>query len=508
MKKSIVFIGGILLIICGMLAVIAPDKLSKAVVAVMGVFVMLGFVFGIAPLLQFIGSFRQGAGHLNDLKKINSDNLWIPLSEIKPFFGQKNLDELFDEYVEKAYEQREQGVVITDIENVINDDSISVRSWRGVVMQISGSLTALGLLGTFLGLATGIGGVSYGSLQDTVSGIETMLSGITTAFYTSIVGVILSIVFNAVYRIVWNMTLRELQLFIERFHMIVQPQADEFVKAKQYINSKEMLGYLAKIHDMQVKMLNLTNAAEEQEQRVMMELMAGVKRDEVTFCLEPVCRLSDRTVTKAEVGIRWDHEQLGFIRPERYMPVIEANGYIGKLNDDIRKKACAMMKEWYDKGLHPLPLVLRIAKSEILSSDVSESICGLINEYQLAPRDLEIAIGADAYLICKDEAVKLESELRQKGFKVSVCGFNGDFLSLPENLADEIRLDLSSLSEDDDLEEIFNHGVSRHVNMSVSSIDTAQQLAQVRKAGYEYGQGSHMYQQLSRKEFETLMKYA
>ena len=221
MKKSVVFIGGILLAISGMLAYISPDKLSLAVVSIMGVIVMLGFVFGIIPLLQYIGAFMQGTENLEGLKKINSDNLWVPLARIEPFFGQKKIDDMFSEYIEKAAEQREQGVVISDIENVINDDSISVRSWRGVVLQIAGTLTALGLLGTFLGLATGISGVKYGSLEDTVAGVETMLRGITTAFYTSIAGVILSIIFNAVYRIVWNMTLRQLQLFIERFHMIV-----------------------------------------------------------------------------------------------------------------------------------------------------------------------------------------------------------------------------------------------------------------------------------------------
>ena len=195
MKKSVVFIGGILLAISGMLAYISPDKLSLAVVSIMGVIVMLGFAFGIIPLLQYIGAFKQGTENLEGLKKINSDNLWVPLARIEPFFGQKKIDDMFSEYIEKAAEQREQGV--------------------------AGTLTALGLLGTFLGLATGISGVKYGSLEDTVAGVETMLRGITTAFYTSIAGVILSIIFNAVYRIVWNMTLRQLQLFIERFHMIV-----------------------------------------------------------------------------------------------------------------------------------------------------------------------------------------------------------------------------------------------------------------------------------------------
>ena len=507
MKKSIFFIGGLLLLICGMLAAVAPDKLSMAVVAVMGIFVMLGVIFGVAPLLQYIGAFKQASRHLDDLKKINSDNRWIPLADIDPFFGQRKIDELFTEYIEKAKEQREQGVVITDIENVINDDSISVRSWRGVVLQISGTLTAMGLLGTFLGLATGISGVSYSTMQDTLAGIESMLSGITTAFYTSIVGVILSITFNAVYRIVWNMTLRELQLFIERFHIIVQPQADEFIKAKQYLNSEQMVDYLSNIHEMGTKLLNMTNAAEAQEQQVMMELLASVKRDELTFSLCPVCRLSDRAVMKTEVCLRWNHNQLGTISPERYMPIIEANGFVVKLHTAMWEKACAMLKEWYDGGIHPLPLVIKISKTELLSMDVVAHVSDLVARHQLTPRDLVIAIDAAAYSICYDEAKKLESDLLQKGFKVSVYGFNGDFLSFPECLADELTLDLSALAEDEDITQLFDYAASSHINMTVSGVDSAQQLAEVRKAGCEYGQGKHLYQQLTRKEFETLMNY-
>ncbi len=510
MKKSIVFIGGILLIVCGMFAVIAPDKLSMAIVVIMGVIVMLGFFFGILPLLRYIGAFKQGDAQLENIKKINSDNRWLPLSEINPFFGQKTMDDLFSEYVEKAMEQREQGVVISDIENVINDDSLSVRSWRGVVIQISGTLTALGLLGTFLGLVTGISGVSYGNLEDTVAGIQALLRGITTAFYTSIVGVILSIVFNAVYRIVWNLALRELKYFIERFHMIVQPQADEYIKGQQYLNSQQTLGYLSRIHDMGSKMMNMVTAAESEEQRVMIEMLAGADKDEFTFSLAPVCRLSDRSVIKAEVDLRWNHEQLGTISPDRYIPIVKANGYIVKLNTAMWEKACVMLEEWIKKELQPLPLIFKVSKTDILAMDISEYMTGLIAAHDLTPRNIEISLDADAYRICYKETIKLENELLQKGFKVSVNGFNGDFLSLQKTSADEIKLDLNVLGGDDADEKILNifeQAVLRHANLTACGIDNAKQLAQVRKSGCEYGQGSHLYQQLTRKEFESLMKY-
>ena len=507
MKKSIVFIGGILIIISGMLAFISPDKLSMAIVVVMGVLVMLGFIFGITPLLQSIGAFKQACRHLDDIKKINSDNLWIPLGQVKSFFGQKKLDELFADYIDKAAEQREQGVVISDIESVINEDSLSVRSWRGVVLQIAGTLTALGLLGTFFGLVTGISGVTFGTLQDTVSGIENMLKGITTAFYTSIVGVILSIIFNAIYRIIWNMALRELQLFTERFHLDVQPEADELIRAKQYLNTERMIGYLSDIHDMGVKMVGMTNAAEAQEQRVMIELLSGVQKGEMTFSLQPVCSLADRSVVKAEVNLRWTHEQLGIISPDTYMPIVKSNGYIVKLNTAVWEQACAMLQAWCEKGIQPLPLVLKVTKTDILSTDIAAYISGLVERYQLAPRNLELALEAAAYSICYKEVSKLEKALLQKGFRVSVYGFDGDFIGLKKISADELTLDLKTLSKDENIVGIFDQASHRHINLTACGIDSAKMLAEVKKAGCGIGQGSHLYGQLTRKEFESLMKY-
>lgn len=507
MKKSVIFIGGILLIICAMLVVISPDKLSMVVVGLMSVLVAFGFVFGINPNLQYISAFRQGLKHLDEVKKINSTDCWIPLSQINPFFGQRTLDNLFSEYLETAAEQRRQGMIVSDIEKTINDSSLSVRSWRGVVLQVSGTLTALGLLGTFLGLITGVGGVAFGTLQETVTGIENLLKGLTVAFYTSIVGVILSIIFNAIYRIVWNMMLRSLQMFVERFHAVVQPEAEELMRSKQYLNSEQTIGYLARIQDMGTKLLNRSASSQSEEQRVMIELLAGVKRGEITFSLEPICQLSDRTVIKAEADIKWNHELLGTINPDTYMPIISANGYINKLDTAMWENVCEMLQSWYEKGLNPLPVVLKVSKTDILSMDVAEYISDLCSKHQLTPRDLELSLDLNAYTVCFDEASKLENDLLQKGFRVSVYGFDGDFMNLPQIRADEIKLDLSIADPDRNIGDIFDQAIIRHTDLSADGIDTAKLLADVKKSGCDYGQGPHLYQQLSREEYETLMKY-
>ena len=507
MKKSVIFVGSILLILCALLAVISPDKLSMVVVGLMSVLVALGFLFGISPNLQYISAFKQGIKHLNEIKKINSSNRWLPLSQIKPFFGQRTLDKLFSDYLETAMEQREQGLIISDIEKTINDSSLSVRSWRGVVLQVSSTLTAMGLLGTFLGLITGVSGVAFGTLQETVTGIENLLKGLTVAFYTSIVGVILSIVFNAIYRVVWNMMLRSLQMFVEQFHLIIQPEAEELLRSKQYLNAEQTLGYLSRIQDIGTKLLNKSVSSSSEEQRIMIELLAGVKRGEITFSLEPVCRLSDRTIIKAEAELKWNHGQLGTINPEVYMPIICANGYINKLDTAMWESVCEMLRSWYDEGFNPLPVILKISKTDILSMDIAAHISELISRYRLTPRDIELSLDIDAYTVCFDEAAELENHLLQKGFRVSVYGFNGDFMNLPQIRADEIKLELSSVDTEKEIGEIFEQAMSRHTELSANGIHSAKLLADVKRSGCGQGQGPHLYQQMTRKEYERLMKY-
>lgn len=507
MKKSVVLIGGLLLLILGLFIFISPDGLSLGVVSVMALMVIAGFIFGITPNLIYASGFKQGLKSLEDMKKVNSSNPWVLLAENKHVFSQSTLDGMFNDYIEKAIQQREKGVIISDIENIFNEDTVSLRSWRGVVIQIAGSLTALGLLGTFLGLVTGISGISFGNVEDTMNGIESLLRGITTAFYTSIVGVILSVTFNAVYRIIWNMTMRSMNIFIERFHLEVQPRTDEMIKAKEYLNTEKMLGYLSRIQDLGSKYLGATESTREQEQRVMMELLTGEEKGEITYVFEPYCDLSNRNIIKAAVSLRWNHEQLGTVSPSIYMPVILSNGYIVKLNEKMWAKACGALKKWYQEGVHPIPLIFKVSKNEIMSVDIPEYMTNLIENYGLTPRDIEISLDADGYILCRDETLKTEQALLKKGFKVSVCGFDGDYIKLKKVMADEINLDLNAVSDELKLDEIFDQAINDGISLTASNINSAKQLADLKKYGCDFGMGSHLYQQLTKNDFEELMNY-
>lgn len=62
----------------------------------------------------------------------------------------------------------------------------------------SGTLVGLGVLGTFVGLSFGVGGIKTGSTDAIQQGIDSLLAGVSTAFYTSLAGMIGSLIYTAI----------------------------------------------------------------------------------------------------------------------------------------------------------------------------------------------------------------------------------------------------------------------------------------------------------------------
>lgn len=507
MRKFIVIISTVFLAACGLLLALSPDILSTVIIAVMTAAIGAGMFFGIVPNLLYCDGMRTGQESVDLTREVNADNIWTAVVSVTPFFKQKKLDEMFDSYLDIVRDQEEKGVVISDIEDVINEETLAIHSWRGVILQISGILTALGLLGTFLGLVTGISTVAFSSAEATMESIENLLRGISTAFYTSIAGVILSILFNIAYRLVWNVMLREYEVFLEKFHIYIQPSTDEQIKAKQYLNTEKMIETLNVLRLNSSLSLSQGTSDPAQEQRMMIDILSGLRHGEFTFLLVPVCNLSDRTIIKAESKLHWNHPVLGAVQPSVYMPIVESDGFIAKLDQYVWEQVCSAQRDWIDNGAHPVPIVIDIRKTDLLALDVYDCIKNLTEDQDLEPRYIEVAIDESAYIICHDEAKKAEKQFLQNGFKVTIANFSGNLVKLGKTDADEICLNLNSSVNENDIESIFSQAANAHLTLTCEGISSAKTLADVKKYGCLIGRGSHLYSEMTREEYEKLMRY-
>lgn len=496
----------------------APDTLSLLFIGLMSVLLVWGFWFGLLPVALFLGGFQTARQNLLELETVQTSSSWVAVQQVQHMFHQKTLDELFEKYKVKVHTQENDGFLISDIEEFINEDILALHSWQGVVTHIPGSFTALGLLGTFVGLIIGVSGIGFSSVEAAVGSIELLLSGINTAFYTSIVGVIFSVLFNLLYRLEWNYMLRELGLFCDDFHTTVFPTMEEQERIKKVNDMNlilERLDRLPKDATYAVAAENMKSALNsENEKRLLPEVRKGLRDGEFSFNLRPKYDLNSGNIIGGEAAIFWMHGTLGNISANTFLPVLEQNGYIATVDKYLWEEVCKTLRKWLDAGLRPLPIAVNITKTDILAMDIAAVFTDLIHKYRIPPQLLELEIAENAFLQCESIVYEFAELLRQNGFQIIMDLFNGDFVELSTldiTEIDAIKLDLRFIRQNGSratqtITTIFEKAHKMHCPMLVTGIETAEQIAVLRKAGCNVGQGDYLKEHMSIEKFEELME--
>lgn len=183
---------------------------------------VLGICF-VFQLERYASDFKNAFLNLQkdqNLRKRVRDSFSTDTDENVPLFSKDILQRIFEEYrkerinVAKATDHSSY-VAIDDYFNINQLDEIGKSSFCEL---IPGTMTGLGILGTFLGLVIGISGFDTATTETITSSISDLLGGMGTAFLTSISGVFLSLLFSYIHKMAYNHAKRYLECFVDAFH--------------------------------------------------------------------------------------------------------------------------------------------------------------------------------------------------------------------------------------------------------------------------------------------------
>lgn len=482
---TIVF--GIITILAGIiLSFLAPDPLSISITCLMTVLVFAGVLFGIVKDMLFFQDFKRAS------EQIIRTTSWSHILEKDNIFHQKELSEIFDRYKEKADQQRNSGQVIHDIEDSFNEDILAISSRQSLILQIPGTLTSLGILGTFIGLIIGLRHVEFQDAETAMTSIVTLLNGIETAFYTSICGVILSILFNIIHKASWNMLMREMNRFTFLFHSKVVPPADEQERFREKQNNTRIIGLLEVLVN---KSDQKENEEKKYEQILMPQIADGLKKQQFVCCYEPIFNLIDKSVTKLKVVVKWKHPKLGLLPSSVFMPTVIHTGYGAKLERYIWEEMFSDIKNWISQGYRPIPVIMSITKNGLFSKDAPEAMIHLTKKYQVPPKYIYTGIPQEVYTDLLEIAKDIETRFLNGGFNICIDEFDGNLFPVitNENIhADMVMVDsMVAGGNYNKLIEIYHEAEVSKLTVVAQNIKSMEQLSDLRKVGFREGCGPH-----------------
>lgn len=150
-----------------------------------------------------------------EYKEAGGKNLWHKYQDKKDVFENEELRTAYNKYRIRIKSQSTRRGVVSpcELEEYINENLLDRVGMNFFNSGISGTMTGLGILGTFLGLSMGLGSFRGEDIYTISDNVGPLLSGMKVAFHTSVYGILFSLVFNFVYRSIMSDAYEKLEIF-------------------------------------------------------------------------------------------------------------------------------------------------------------------------------------------------------------------------------------------------------------------------------------------------------
>ena len=246
-----------------------------------GMLVLIGVFKCLIPLMTTTHALRRA---IRRLQQDAGTRQGTPVWQEKRFMGNR-LKGSWLRFLQNA-EQLDRRGLPCNVEDYINDDTVTHGPGNATLAELIPSLlTSLGILGTFIGMVRGLGGLDFSDSEAIMEGIPVLLSGMQFAFGTSVAGVSCSIVFNMFNRILQGSSYRAIDDFVECFTSLAmqRPLDNDVQLICQNQDSNHMLSGLTEVLPGQ---------------------LAGAMESSVSHAMQPVAKAMDNFLvgaTRAQV---------------------------------------------------------------------------------------------------------------------------------------------------------------------------------------------------------------
>ena len=251
------------------------------------------------------------------------------------------------------------------------------------------------------------------------------------------------------------------------------------------------------------------------EYRILNDFMNALKNDEITFYLQPQCRISSKRIVGAEALARWTKKDGTKISPAEYIPILEKYGFVADLDQHLWEKVCKWIKKRLDEKLPVVPISVNVSRVDLFSIDIAKEFANLTEKYQIPHNLLKIEITESAYAENTTYVGDLVTTLKKDGFMVLMDDFGNGYSSL--NMLSNINIDAIKLDtqflhlkgEDEKsihiLESVVNMAKLIALPIIVEGVENKKQCDFLEGLGCRYIQGFFFYTPMAIDDFEKII---
>ncbi len=242
-------------------------------------------------------------------------------------------------------------------------------------------------------------------------------------------------------------------------------------------------------------------------------IQTAINERQFIMYLQPKFSISKNEIVGAEALVRWRNPERGMIYPNEFIPVIEENGFIKKVDYYIWNEACRFIKRCSDEGISACPVSVNVSRIHLEDEECISVLDEIIKKNHIDNRMLELEITETI----DDRQINMKAlQLKEEGYKLLMDDFGSGYSSLNillETPFDVIKLDKKFIENMMDSEKgrlILEHVVlmadKLKLGILAEGVETKEQIELLQNIGCDHVQGYYYSKPMPEEEFIKILR--
>ncbi|MCD6173864.1 MAG: EAL domain-containing protein, partial [Sulfurimonas sp.] len=179
-------------------------------------------------------------------------------------------------------------------------------------------------------------------------------------------------------------------------------------------------------------------------------LKVAKENSELYMVYQPKYDIANKTVIGLEALVRWENDKIGFISPDKFIPIAEDTGFIIDIGLFIFEQSCRDFLIFKQNSKTLETISINISTVQLYQETFVSEIMKIIENVGISINEIKLEITETHIMKNINYSIKLLKELKELGFSISVDDFGTGHSSLSYLKLfpiDELKIDKSFVDD-------------------------------------------------------------
>ena len=169
---------------------------------------------------------------------------------------------------------------------------------------------------------------------------------------------------------------------------------------------------------------------ERESHYVLENIDTAIRKGWIKVYYQPVVRALTGKLCSCESLARWEDPDLGMIRPDEFIPVLEQHNQIHKLDRYVVEEVCKNIRERIDEGGDIFPVSVNFSRLDFLLCDMVKVVEDAVKKYDIPREAIHIEVTESMIVSDKELMKNVMRRFRRAGFEIWMDDFGSGYSSM------------------------------------------------------------------------------